>query len=140
MLNKIRAWWTQNFQQNTYLGYLAIVRIMVGYHFLGASWGKISRGFWSGESLPRQLATTVVDDPIALHRAFIETVVIPNPAFFSSLVAFGELAIALSLLSGCLVRVASSFGAFHNLNIYLAIAIPNGGPQVGLNRIFIVLH
>jgi hypothetical protein len=36
-----------------------------------------------------------------------------------------------------LVRISSSFGAFHNFNILLAIA---AGPQVGLNRIFIVLQ
>ena len=139
MLNKIRAWWAQNFQQNTYLGYLAIVRIMVGYHFLRASWGKLTRGFLDGEQLPNQFAQ-LASDPISLHQDFILHVVIPHPLFFSYLIAFGELAIALSLLSGCLVRVASSFGAFHNLNIYLAIAIPNAGPQLGLNRIFIVLH
>ncbi|MBI1955271.1 MAG: DoxX family protein [Acidobacteria bacterium] len=140
MLHAIRVWWAQSFQQQTYLGYLAVVRILVGYHFFEASWLKLTGGFLSGENLPQQLATTVVDDPIPLHRAFIETVVIPNSMFFSYLVPLGEMAIALSLLSGCLVRIASSFGAFHNLNIFLAIAIPNGGVQMRLNRIFIFLH
>jgi uncharacterized membrane protein YphA (DoxX/SURF4 family) len=56
------------------------------------------------------------------------------------LVAYGELAIGLSLLFGCLVRISAAFAAFHNLNILLAIAWANGGPQLGLNRIFIIME
>ena len=139
MVHKIRVWWAQSFQQQTFLGYLAVVRIVASIQFFQASWGKLTRGFLNGEQLPNQFAKLAAD-PISLHQDFIVNVVIPHPLFFSYLVAFGELAIALSLLSGCLVRVACSFGAFHNLNIYLAIAIPNGGPQLGLNRLFIFLH
>jgi hypothetical protein len=36
--------------------------------------------------------------------------------------------------------VASSFGCFVNLNIFLAIGLPSGGAQMRLNRIFICLH
>jgi hypothetical protein len=36
------------------------------------------------------------------------------------------------------VRVSSLFGAFHLINIYLAIGIPRGGAVLGLNRTFIV--
>ena len=79
-------------------------------------------------------------DPFGWHREFITGVVIPHASFFGHLIAYGELAIGLSLLTGCLVRISSSFGAFHNLNILLAIAIANGGPQLGINRIFIVLE
>ena len=139
MLRKAHAWWVESFGQPTFLGYLAVVRILVGYHFVDVAVGKVARGYWSGENLHRQLAG-VVDDPIVWHRAFIEGVVLPHPVFFSYLVAFGELAIGISLITGCLVRMASSFGAFHNLNIYLAVAIPAGGAGVGLNRIFIFLH
>ena len=59
-------------------------------------------------------------------------------ALFS--VAYGEIAIGLSLFFGCLVRLSSAFGVFHNLNILFAMALPAGGVQVGLNRIFIVFQ
>jgi thiosulfate dehydrogenase [quinone] large subunit len=131
---------TQNFKQSTYLGYLAILRIAVGYHFLVVALPKITGGFLKGHALPEELAKTVVKDPFAFHRAFIIGFVIPHAHFFSYLVAFGETAIGISLILGCLVRLSSSFGAFHNLNILLSIAIANGGAQVGINRIFIVLH
>ncbi len=129
-----------NFRQRTLLGYLAILRIMVGYHFFRAGSGKLFGDFLGPEALPRQLANAV-KDPISLHRDFILGVVIPNAEWFSYLICFGELAISLSLLTGCLVRISSLFGAFHNLNIYLAVAYPSeSGAQLGLNRIFIFLH
>ncbi|MBI3933283.1 MAG: DoxX family protein [Acidobacteria bacterium] len=129
-----------NFRQNSYAGYLAIVRILVGYHFLEVGWPKVARGFYTGESLPARLANATLD-PLGWHREFIFEVVVPNPVLFSYLVAFGEVAIGLSLLTGCLVRVASLFGAFHNFNILFAIAIPAADSvQIRLNRLYIFLH
>ena len=66
--------------------------------------------------------------------------VVPHSEFFGHLVAYGEMAIGISLLLGCLVRLSAAFGLFHNLNIYLAVALPVGGPQLGLNRIFIAME
>ncbi len=129
-----------NFTRPTYLGYMAILRIAVGYHFVTAAWPKVTGPFVQGHILPAELVKTVVKDPFGWHRAFILGVVVPHAHFFSNLVAFGELAIGISLLTGCLVRLSASFGAFHNLNILLAIAMANGGPQLGINRIFIFLE
>jgi thiosulfate dehydrogenase [quinone] large subunit len=129
-----------NFKQNTYLGYLAILRIAVGYHFLTAAIPKVTGPFVKGHILADELIKTAVKDPFAWHQAFILGVVVPHAHFFSNLVAFGELAIGLSLIFGCLVRISASFGTFHNLNILLSIAIANGGPQLGINRIFIFLQ
>jgi thiosulfate dehydrogenase (quinone) large subunit len=126
-----------NFKQSTYLGYLAILRIAVGYHFLSVALPKLTGGFLKGEVLPESILKNVAKDPFAWHRAFMLGTVVPHTHFFSYLVAFGETAIGISLVLGCLVRISSSFGAFHNFNILLAIA---SGPQVGLNRIFIILH
>jgi thiosulfate dehydrogenase [quinone] large subunit len=126
-----------NFKQNTYLGYLAILRIFVGYHFLSVSIPKLTGDFLKGEALPEEMLKSIAKDPFAWHRAFMLGIVIPHAHFFSYLVAFGETAIGISLVVGCLVRISSLFGAMHNFNILLAIA---AGAQVGLNRIFIVLH
>ncbi len=129
-----------NFKQSTCLGYLAILRIAVGYHFLMAAIPKLTGKFIDGQILPKELAKTVVKDPLGWHRDFIVGFVIPHAHAFSYLIAFGELAIGISLLLGCLVRISALFGAFHNLNILLAIAVANGGAQLGINRIFIVLE
>ncbi|MDP9052390.1 MAG: DoxX family membrane protein, partial [Acidobacteriota bacterium] len=129
-----------NFTRPTYLGYMAILRIAVGYHFVSVAWPKVTGPFLQGKILSAELVKSVGKDPLAFHRAFITGVVLPHAPFVAHLVAFGELAIGLSLLAGCLVRLSASFAAFHNLNILLAIAVANGGPQLGLNRIFIVLE
>jgi len=128
-----------HFQQRTYLGYLAIPRIVAGYFFLLFGWQKLNPRFLSGQLLAAQLGRAA-SDPISWHRDFILHTAIPHAHFFGYLVCFGEIAIGVSLVLGCLVRISSCFGAFHNLNIYFAIAIPNGGAQLGLNRIYIVLQ
>jgi thiosulfate dehydrogenase [quinone] large subunit len=129
-----------NFKQKTALVYLAIPRIFVGYHFISVAIPKLTRGFTNGEDLPAQLLKSVLRDPIGFHRAFIQGFVIPHAGFFSYLIPYGELAIGISLVVGCLVRVSSFFGAFHNLNILLAVAIPNGGAQAAINAVFIAAH
>lgn len=130
----------ENFKQSTYLGYLAALRILLGFHFLGTGFEKLLGRFLTGRPLITDLLRGAPKDPLALHRSFILGFVVPHVHFFSYLVTFGEIAIGASLLLGCLVRISSSFGAFHNLNILLAIGW--GGPSsvMGLNRTFILLH
>jgi uncharacterized membrane protein YphA (DoxX/SURF4 family) len=83
---------------------------------------------------------TAPKDPLAWHRAFIMGFVVPHAHFFSYLVAFGEVAIAISLITGCLVRVSSLFGAFHNANIYFSVALAAGGATMMYGRLLILLH
>ena len=130
----------ENFKQSTYLGYLAMVRILLGFHFLGTGFEKLFHNFLTGRSLTNDMLRGAPHDPFGFHRSFILGVVVPHVRFFSYLVTFGEIAIGISLLFGLLVRVSSSFGAFHNLNILLAIGW--GGPSsvLGINRTFVLLH
>jgi uncharacterized membrane protein YphA (DoxX/SURF4 family) len=130
----------ENFKQSTYLGYIALVRILLGFHFLGTGFDKLFGNFLSGRTLLSDMMRGASKDPLPWHRDFIMGVVIPHVHFFSYLVTFGELAIGASLLLGCLVRISSSFGAFHNTNILLAIAWGGPGSVLGINRTFILLH
>jgi thiosulfate dehydrogenase [quinone] large subunit len=130
-------------QQKTWLGYLSLVRILVGIQFLLVAWPKVAGGRFlskGGRDFADQLLHGASQDPLAWHRAFITGFVVPHAHFFSYLVAFGEMAIAISLITGCLVRVSSCFGAFHNANIYLALAYAAGGATLNYNRLLILLH
>jgi thiosulfate dehydrogenase (quinone) large subunit len=131
---------TANFKQRTYLAYIAVVRILLGYHFIGTGLDKLFGNFLSGKSLLNDLARGGPKDPFAWHHAFISGFVVPHVHFFSYLVTYGELAIGISLLLGCLVRISSSFGALHNMNIWLAIGWGGPGSVIGLNRTFVLLH
>ena len=129
-----------NFKQSTWLGYLALIRIAVGYHFLMVVLPKLNGGYLDGMGMANQLAAGIAKDPFAWHQAFVRSQVLLHAHFFNYLTAFGELAIAISLLTGCLVRISSLFGAFYQANIYLSLAVAAGGATLGLNRIFILLH
>lgn len=132
-----------NFKQTTSLGYLALVRILVGIQFFIVAWPKVAGGRFlgnGGRTLAQQLLSGAAKDSLAWHRAFIEGFVVPHANVFSYVVAFGELAIALSLIFGCLVRVSSLFGAFHNANIYYSVGIAAGGATMNYNRLLILLH
>ena len=118
---------------------MALPRIAVGVFFIQFGWQKLAPRFLSGEQFVRQLSRASAD-PLPFHRDFILHVVTPHAHLFAHLVAYGEIAIGLSLVFGCLVRLSSIFGVFHNLNILFAMALPAGGVQVGLNRIFIVFQ
>jgi uncharacterized membrane protein YphA (DoxX/SURF4 family) len=129
-----------NFKQPTFLGYLALLRILVGVLFLLVAWPKVSGRFLSGDVLPRQLLNGIQKDPLAWHRAFIEGFVIRHGHFFSYLSAFGEISIGLSLIVGCLVRISSLFGALYNFNIMFSVAYAAGGGTVNYNRVLILSH
>lgn len=126
----------QNFHQPTSLGYLALIRVVFGIHFLIVGTPKVLG--MTGESLAGQLSRSAARDPLPFHRDFILGFVVPHADVFSYVVAYGEMAIGISLVVGFLVRVSSAFGVFHNLNILLALAIPAGGSQMGINLLFIV--
>ena len=131
------------FQQKTWLGYLAFVRILVGVQFLMVGWPKLAGGRFlsrNGQAFAQGLLQTTPKDYLVWHRAFIEGFVVPHAHFFSYLVAFGEVAIAISLITGCLVRISSLFGAFHNANIYFAIGIASGGATMMYDRLLVLLH
>ncbi len=128
--------------QRTWLGYLAVVRILVGIQFFLVAWPKVVGGRFlagQGQGLAERLLAGAQHDPLLWHRAFITGFVAPHAHFFSYLVAFGELAIGISLITGCLVRVSSSFGAFHNANIFFALAYVNNA-QANYNRLLVLLH
>jgi thiosulfate dehydrogenase (quinone) large subunit len=134
------AFLDSNFKQSTYLGYIALVRILVGVLFLLVAWPKITGRFLNGQTLPQQLLNGIQKDPLAWHRTFIQSFVIPHGHLFSYLSAFGEIAIGISLVVGCLVRISSLFGALYNFNILFSVAYAAGGGTVNYNRVLVLLH
>jgi uncharacterized membrane protein YphA (DoxX/SURF4 family) len=130
-------------RKTTWLGYLALVRILVGVQFFMVGWPKLTGGRFlsrNGEGLAEELLRGAPQDYLAWHRAFITGFVVPHAHFFSYLVACGEVAIALSLITGCLVRISSLFGAFHNANIYFSVGLAAGNAVMNYDRLLVLLH
>jgi uncharacterized membrane protein YphA (DoxX/SURF4 family) len=130
-------------RQRTWLGYLALVRVLVGVQVFMVGWPKLSGGRFlsrNGQGLAEELMRGAPKDYLGWHRAFIIGFVVPHAHFFSYVVACGEVAIAISLMTGCLVRISSLFGAFHNANIYFSVALAAGSATMNYDRLLVLLH
>jgi thiosulfate dehydrogenase (quinone) large subunit len=97
---------------------LAVMRISVGYLFLATGWGKISRegGFADGMMGFLGSSANMPD----WYRSFVEGVIAPNADIFATLVGFGEVALAISLITGIMVRYASIGALFMIANFMFA--------------------
>jgi thiosulfate dehydrogenase [quinone] large subunit len=106
------------------------VRLFLGFAWVTASWHKMTGGGWlDGGSALQGYWTNAVTIPDGGHapitydwyRNFIQTL-LDNHAYtwFAPLIAFGEMAVGLGLLFGCLTGFAAFFGSFMNMSFMLA--------------------
>jgi thiosulfate dehydrogenase [quinone] large subunit len=126
-----------------------IVRMYVGYQWITAGWEKMIGGGWvfsahDGAGLKGfvtgALAQTTGAHPAVQgwYGAFLHTFVLPNVVPFAYVVTFGEIAIGLGLIVGCLTGIAAFFGLFMNLNFLMAGAV-SVNPILGILALFLVL-
>jgi thiosulfate dehydrogenase [quinone] large subunit len=94
-----------------------------GYHkFSGTGWmdgGAALKGFWEhAVVVPDTGSPAITYD---WYRTFIQTL-LDNQAYtwFAPLITFGEMAVGLGLLVGCLTGIAAFFGALMNMSFLLA--------------------
>jgi|ERR1035437_5988572 thiosulfate dehydrogenase [quinone] large subunit len=107
-----------------------IVRVYVGWHWLVPGWEKVVSPAWTGANagtalggfLKGALSKTAGANPDVQgwYAGFLKDVVVPHAAFWSHLVAYGELLVGVALIVGALTGVAAFFGLFMNLNYLLA--------------------
>ena len=69
---------------------------------------------------------------------FLTSFVAPYPVFWSYLITFGELAVGLGLLVGCLTGIAAFFGLVMNFNYLLAGAVSTN-PILGFLALMLIL-
>ncbi|MEO7003192.1 MAG: DoxX family membrane protein [Ktedonobacterales bacterium] len=139
-----------------------IVRIYAGYEWFTAGWEKLTghsinittfgqstgspwvfsahsgaaiQGFAKGALAQSTGAHANVQ---GWYAAFLQTFVLPHPAFWAYLITFGELAVGLGLLVGMLTGIASFFGLVMNLNYVLAGAVSTN-PILGALALFLIL-
>ena len=107
------------------------IRIFLGFEWLIAGWGKVSgHGYidGGGSSLLKYWNSAVAipqtgkpSITFEWYRAFLQLLIdnhVQN--WFAWLVAFGEMAVGIALLTGALVGIASFFGATMNVSYMLA--------------------
>ncbi|MEI8337665.1 MAG: TQO small subunit DoxD [bacterium] len=107
-----------------------IVRLYVGYEWAMAGWEKVISPAWVGTNAGGAITgflNNALTKSIGLHpdvhgwyAVFLQNVILSNPALWSNIIAWGELAVGIALIVGAFSGVAAFFGLFMNLNYLLA--------------------
>jgi thiosulfate dehydrogenase [quinone] large subunit len=125
-----------------------IVRLWLGYEWLGAALGKWVEGGWVGAGaggavkgfVQGAIAQTAGEHPqvTGWYASFLENVVVPNAAFFSYLVILGETLVGVALILGAFTGIAAFFGVFMNAS-FLFAGTAGANPLMALVGVVLVL-
>lgn len=77
------------------------------------------------------LRNFALENAHGFYRNFLESVVLPNLGLFTPLVVFGELLVALLLLTGTVTRLAAALAMFF---IALVVLLGAAGRSLGIDR------
>ena len=127
---------------NIAAGILTVVRVYLGWLWLSAGWGKAfgDEPFNAGGFLARAIENPVVKggEPVfGWYVSFLESFALPNADLFSFMVAYGEIAVGLGLILGCLTTWAAFFGMVMNFAFVMAGTVSHS-PMDIIMEIFIV--
>jgi thiosulfate dehydrogenase [quinone] large subunit len=127
-----------NLKERTYLWYIALLRIYIGYYLLFQGIRKFQRDFPHGDWIARQIGDIKALDLYPWYKAFLQTVVVPHSELFGYLVMIGEILVGAGLLLGLLTRFNAGVGLFLLINYYLGPGMARGGAPLAQQQTFIV--
>ena len=107
-----------------------ILRLYIGYEWVLAGYGKLTNPAWVGSKAGTALTGFVTGalkkasgdhpDVQGWYAGFLQNLVLPHAAFWSGLVAWGEVLVGVALILGVFTGIAAFFGGFMNVNYLLA--------------------
>ena len=104
---------------------MAVLRILIGILFLIFGEYKVfGTGFTLGGGFEYWINRFLQDGAYPFMVPVLRGFVLPHARPLAFLVAYGELAIGLSLVSGILVRVSSAFGLVYMLSLLFSANYP----------------
>jgi thiosulfate dehydrogenase [quinone] large subunit len=125
-----------------------IVRVWLGWQWVQAGWEKFNDPAWIGSSIGTAingfgqgaLAKTAGAHPDVQwwYAIFIQHTIIAHPVIWSYAITFGEMAVGLGLILGCLTGTAAFFGVLMNFDFMLAGSV-SINPVWALLGILIIL-
>ena len=127
-----------NLSERTYLWYLAVLRVYVGYFMLLEGIRKFQHDFPKGDWIGRQIGDIATLDIYPWYKKLLLQYVAPHHELFGYLVMIGEIAVGACLLAGLLSRFSALVGLFMLSNYYLALGMVRGGTLRALQEIFII--
>jgi len=128
-----------NLKQRTYLWYLAVLRIYVGYYLFFQGIGKYQRNFPKGDWIGRQIGDIASLDLYPWYKTFLQRYVVPHSELFGYLVMIGEIAVGVGLLLGLFTRLSALVGLFMVVNYYLGPGTARGGAMLAQQQTFIIM-
>jgi thiosulfate dehydrogenase [quinone] large subunit len=127
-----------NLKERTYLWYISLLRIYVGYYMLQQGIGKFRRDFPKGDWIGRQIGDLATVDLYPWYQRFLTDYVVPHHELFGYLVMFGEIAVGACLLLGFLTRFSAIVGLFMMINYLLGPGMVRGGSTLAQQQTFII--
>lgn len=125
-----------------------LIRLYVGYQWVEAGWGKVTKPVWVGDQagvalsgfIKGAIAKSAGEHPAVQgwYAEFLKSVVLPNVSVFSYMVAFGELLVGVALILGLFTGIAAFFGSFMNMNFLLAGTVSTN-PILFVGELFLIL-
>jgi thiosulfate dehydrogenase (quinone) large subunit len=120
-----------NLKERTYLWYIALLRIYIGYYMLMQGIRKFQRDFARSDWISQQIGDLATIDLLVDY-------VVPHRELFGYLVTFGEILVGACLLLGLLTRFSACVGLFMMINYYLGPGMARGGASLAQQQTFIV--
>jgi len=127
-----------NLKEKTYLWYIVLLRLWIGYYFLQQGIRKYQRDFPKGDWIGRQIGDVPALDLYPWYKRFLTDYVVPHSELFGYLVMIGEILVGLCLLLGLLTRFSAFVGLFMLINYFLGPGMARGGASLAQQQTFIV--
>ncbi|MGH9820948.1 MAG: DoxX family membrane protein [Pyrinomonadaceae bacterium] len=127
-----------NLTERTYLWYIALLRLYVGYYLLFRGIRKYQQDFPHGDWIGRQIGDLANIDIYPWYRTFLTAYVAPHRELFGYLVMSGEILAGACLLLGLLTRFSSIVGLFMMVNYFLGPGMARGGAQLAQQQTFLI--
>ncbi len=109
-----------NWEGETKLWHVALLRIFFGYYFLFDGLGKLAGGFTRPGVLEKRLLPWANETAFEWYKPFLKSIAIPHHQLFAQLVTWGMILAGLALLFGLFTRPAALAGILMTLNFFLA--------------------
>ncbi|HZD39643.1 MAG TPA: DoxX family protein [Terriglobales bacterium] len=127
-----------NLKERTYLWYIVLLRLYIGYYLLVQGIRKFQRNFPHGDWVTSQIGDLSNADLYTWYRNFLLAYVVPHAELFGYLVTAGEILVGTCLLLGFFTRLSALLGLFMVINYFLGPGMAHGGLLLAYQKLFIL--
>jgi len=127
-----------NLKERTYLWYVVLLRLWIGYYLLQQGIRKYQRDFPHIDWIKAQIGELDKVEIYGWYKSFLMNTVVPHRELFGYLVMSSEILIGLCVLVGLLTRFSAIIGIFMLVNYFFGPGMARGGATLAQQQTFIV--